>query len=30
MFTFWLALEQSPRFSWHWLITGLLIGLGFL
>src|SRR5437016_13111476 len=30
MFTFWLALEKSPRFSWHWLITGLLIGLGFL
>src|SRR4029077_2300288 len=30
MFAFWLALEQSPRFSWHWLITGLLIGLGFL
>jgi hypothetical protein len=30
MFTFWLALEQSPHFSWHWLITGLLIGLGFL
>src|SRR6266568_3001338 len=19
MFTFWLALEQSPHFSWHWL-----------
>jgi hypothetical protein len=30
MFTFWLALEKSPRFSWHWLVTGLLIGLGFL
>ena len=30
MFTFWLALERSPRFSWHWPITGLLIGLGFL
>jgi len=30
MFTFWLALEQSPRFSWHWPITGLLIGFGFL
>ncbi len=30
MFTFWLALEQSPRFSWFWPITGLLIGLGFL
>src|SRR6266699_6449177 len=30
MFTFWLALVRSPRFSWHWPITGLLIGLGFL
>jgi hypothetical protein len=30
MFTFWLAVEKSPRFSWHWLLTGLLIGLGFL
>src|SRR5260370_22801359 len=30
MFAFWLALENSPRFSWHWLLTGLLIGLGFL
>ncbi len=30
MFAFWLALEQSPRFSWHWPLTGLLIGLGFL
>ena len=30
MFTFWLALEQSPRFSWFWPITGLLIGAGFL
>ncbi|PYK07650.1 MAG: hypothetical protein DME66_00690 [Verrucomicrobia bacterium] len=30
MFTFWLALERSPRFSWHWPLTGLLIGLGFL
>jgi len=30
MFTFWLALEQSPRFSPWWPITGLLIGLGFL
>ncbi len=30
MFTFWLALEQSPRFSWHWPLTGLLIGLAFL
>jgi 4-amino-4-deoxy-L-arabinose transferase-like glycosyltransferase len=30
MFTFWLALEKSPRFSWYWLLTGLLVGLGFL
>src|SRR6201993_1048864 len=30
MFTFWLALENSPRFSWYWPFTGLLIGLGFL
>jgi 4-amino-4-deoxy-L-arabinose transferase-like glycosyltransferase len=30
MFTFWLALEKSPRFYWHWPLTGLLIGLGFL
>jgi 4-amino-4-deoxy-L-arabinose transferase-like glycosyltransferase len=30
MFTFWLALERSPAFSWHWPLTGLLIGLGFL
>lgn len=30
MFTFWLALERSPRFSWYWPFTGLLIGIGFL
>ena len=30
MFSFWLALERSPKFSWHWPFTGLLIGLGFL
>src|SRR5215470_11811373 len=30
MFTFWLALEKSPTFSWYWPLTGLLIGLGFL
>jgi len=30
MFTFWLALEQSPYFSWHWPVTGLCVGLGFL
>ena len=30
MFMFWLALEKSPRFSWYWPLSGLLIGLGFL
>jgi hypothetical protein len=30
MFTFWLALEKIPHFSWYWPLTGLLIGLGFL
>lgn len=30
MFTFWLAIERSPRFSLYWPATGLLIGLGFL
>src|SRR5216117_1686375 len=30
MFTFWLAVEKSPNFSWYWPLTGLLIGLGFL
>jgi dolichyl-phosphate-mannose-protein mannosyltransferase len=30
MFTFWLAVEKSPRFSFWWPLTGLLIGLGFL
>jgi hypothetical protein len=30
MFTFWLAVEKSPHFSWFWPLTGLLIGLGFL
>jgi hypothetical protein len=30
MFTFWLAIEESPRFTWFWPATGLLIGLGFL
>jgi 4-amino-4-deoxy-L-arabinose transferase-like glycosyltransferase len=30
MYTFWLALEQSPRFCWWWPLTGLLIALGFL
>src|SRR5262249_58430978 len=30
MFTFWRAIEKSPRFSFYWPLTGLLIGLGFL
>jgi 4-amino-4-deoxy-L-arabinose transferase-like glycosyltransferase len=30
MFTFWLALERSPKFSWLWPATGLLVGFGFL
>lgn len=30
MLTFWLALEKSPRLSWYWPLTGLLVGLGFL
>src|SRR5205814_3265260 len=30
MFSFWLAVEKSPSFSWYWPLTGLLIGLGFL
>jgi hypothetical protein len=30
MFTFWLATEKSPRFTFWWPLTGLLIGLGFL
>jgi 4-amino-4-deoxy-L-arabinose transferase-like glycosyltransferase len=30
MFTFWSAVEKSPRFSFYWPLTGLLIGLGFL
>src|SRR5881227_2560398 len=30
MFTFWLAVEKTPHFSWYWPLTGLLIGLGFL
>lgn len=29
-YTFWIALEKSPAFSWWWPLTGLLIGLGFL
>jgi hypothetical protein len=30
MFSFWLAVEKSPAWSWHWLLSGLLVGLGFL
>jgi 4-amino-4-deoxy-L-arabinose transferase-like glycosyltransferase len=30
LFTCWLALEKSPRFSLYWPLTGALIGLGFL
>src|SRR5438045_9203739 len=30
MFSFWCVVEKSPKFSWHWLLTGWLIGLGFL
>src|SRR5205814_1634717 len=30
LYSFWLALERSPNFSWLWPATGLLVGLGFL
>jgi 4-amino-4-deoxy-L-arabinose transferase-like glycosyltransferase len=30
MYTFWIALERSPAFSWYWPATGALIGIGFL
>jgi len=30
LYTFWLALERIPNFSWFWPATGLLVGLGFL
>ncbi|HET9417732.1 MAG TPA: glycosyltransferase family 39 protein [Chthoniobacterales bacterium] len=30
MFSFWIAVEKSPSWSWHWPLTGLLVGLGFL
>ena len=30
MFSFWRVVETNPKFSWHWLLTGALIGLGFL
>jgi hypothetical protein len=30
LYTFWLAIERSPRFSIFWPLTGVLIGMGFL
>lgn len=30
MLTFWRAIEATPRFSFWWPLTGLLVGLGFL
>jgi len=30
LWTFWLALERSPRFSVYWPLTGAAMGLGFL
>ena len=30
MFSFWLALERTPKSIWLWPLTGLLVGLGFL
>lgn len=30
LYTFWLAIERSPRFSIFWPVTGVIIGLGFL
>src|SRR5256714_7010216 len=30
MFSFWRVVERSPKFSWHWLLTGVFIGLGIL
>ncbi len=30
LYTFWRALELSPRFSFWWPLTGAVIGLGFL
>ena len=30
MSSFWGAIEKHPKFSWYWLLTGALIGLGFL
>ncbi len=30
MFSFYHVIESSPKFSWHWIWTGLFIGLGIL
>ncbi len=30
LYTFWLSIERSPRFSVFWPVTGVLVGLGFL
>jgi hypothetical protein len=30
LYTFWLALEKTPKFNAWWPITGALIGIGFL
>jgi hypothetical protein len=30
LYTFWLAIERSPKFSIFWPLTGVIIGLGFL
>jgi hypothetical protein len=30
MFSFWRVVEHSPKFSWHWLLAGSCIGVGFL
>jgi hypothetical protein len=30
LYSFWLAVERSPRFSIFWPFTGVLVGMGFL
>jgi hypothetical protein len=30
LYTFWCALEQSPRGLWLWALTGVCVGLGFI
>src|SRR5205814_9929924 len=30
MFSFWRVAAAIPAFSWHWLLSGAFIGLGFL